>query len=127
MSGTKLLLDTNVVLYLLSGDRTIADLIDEKQLYISIITELELLGYQLITDEDQKQIKAFLEECKIINIGAQIKKQTIELRKTYKLKLPDSIIAATSKHLDIPLITSDQGFNKIEEIDVLLYSLTEEE
>ena len=114
-------------MYLLSGDQTIADLIDEKQLYISVITELELLGYQSITVEDQKQIKAFLQECKIINIGSQIKEQTIGLRKKYNLKLPDSIIAATSKHLDIPLITSDQGFNKIEEIDVLLYSLTEEE
>ena len=98
-----------------------------KNSFISVITELELLGYQSISEEDHKQIKAFLEECKIINIDSQIKEQTIELRKTYNLKLPDSIIAATSKHLDIPLITSDQGFNKIEEIDVLLYSLTEEE
>lgn len=126
MNGTKLLLDTNIVLFLLSGDRTIANLIDGKQLYISIITELELLGYQSITEEDQKQIKAFLGECKIVNIGSQIKDTTIELRKAYNLKLPDSIIAATSKHLDIPLITSDIGFDKIEEVNVLMYSLEEE-
>jgi len=126
VNGTKLLLDTNIVLCLLSGDRTIANLIDGKQIYISIITEFELLGYQSISEEDQKQIKAFLGECMIINIGGQIKEMTIELRKAYNLKLPDSIIAATSQHLDIPLITSDQGFNKIEEVNVLLYTSEEE-
>lgn len=49
MSGTKFLLDTNVVLYLLSGDETIAELVNGKQLYISFISELELLGYGEIT------------------------------------------------------------------------------
>ena len=38
MSGNQLFLDTNIVLYLLNGDETLADFLQEKQLYISIIT-----------------------------------------------------------------------------------------
>jgi len=45
MSGNKLFLDTNIILYLLAGDTTLADLLDEKQLYVSVISEMELLSY----------------------------------------------------------------------------------
>jgi predicted nucleic acid-binding protein len=59
VSGTKLFLDTNIVLYLLNGDRTIAEIIDGKQLYISFITELELLGYKGLNLTEKTQIQAF--------------------------------------------------------------------
>jgi len=49
MNGNKLFLDTNIVLYLLNGDETLAELLNEKQLYISVITELELLAFKGIT------------------------------------------------------------------------------
>lgn len=42
MNGNNLLVDTNIVIYLLSGDKTIADLLDKKKIYISFITEIEL-------------------------------------------------------------------------------------
>lgn len=58
MSGNKLLVDTNVVLYLLSGDKTVAELLDKKQIYLSFISELELLGYPGITStEIQKKLR----------------------------------------------------------------------
>ena len=41
MNGNNLFLDTNIILYLLNGDQTLADLLDGKKLYISVITELE--------------------------------------------------------------------------------------
>lgn len=44
MSGNNFLLDTNIVLYLLSGNTTVAEIIDGTQLYISFVTQLELLG-----------------------------------------------------------------------------------
>lgn len=121
MSGTKFLLDTNVILYLLAGDETIAELINGKQLYISFISELELLGYSDITELEQDKIKEFLKECTVINITQKIKDHTIKIRQNFKVKLPDGIIAATSKFLNIPLITSDSDFRKIEEIDTIIY------
>lgn len=47
MSGNSLLIDTNIALYLLNGDNTIAELLDGKDVYLSFISELELLGSKI--------------------------------------------------------------------------------
>ena len=60
MSGTRLFLDTNIILYVLDGDETLSKFLDGRQLYISFITELELLGYQGLTKSERKVIKEFV-------------------------------------------------------------------
>jgi predicted nucleic acid-binding protein len=42
MNGDSLLIDTNVALYLLSGNKRLAESLNNSQIYISFITELEL-------------------------------------------------------------------------------------
>lgn len=121
MSGHKLFLDTNIILYLLGGDETLARFLNQKKLYISIITELELLGYSGITKKEEKVITEFLTQCKIISITNSIKEETVRVRKTYNTKLPDSIIIATALHLDLPLITSDSDFKRVEELALIHY------
>ena len=121
MNGDKFLLDTNAVLYLLNGDETLADFLFEKQLYISIITEMELLAYKNITLKEQKQIASFLNEMTVININNDIKITTIELKKNSNLKLPDSVIAATSLWLKIPFVTSDKQFKSIKSLNLVYY------
>jgi predicted nucleic acid-binding protein len=49
MNGNKVFVDTNIILYLLSGDITLAELLNGKQIYISFITQLELLSYSKST------------------------------------------------------------------------------
>lgn len=49
MSGNKVFIDTNTAIYLLSGDTTLASILHQKKVYLSFITQLELLGYQNIT------------------------------------------------------------------------------
>lgn len=121
MSGNKLFIDTNIVLYLLNGDQTLAELLHEKQLYISFITELELLAYQGITEGEQKIIEDFVNQCKVITLNNSIKKETIRVRKNYNTKLPDSIIIASALYLDLPLITSDVEFKKVDELTLIQY------
>jgi predicted nucleic acid-binding protein len=121
MSGNKLFIDTNIVLYLLNGDQTLAELLHEKQLYISFITELELLAYQGITEGEQKIIEDFVNQCKVITLNNSIKKETIRVRKSYNTKLPDSIIIASALYLDLPLITSDVEFKKVDELTLIQY------
>lgn len=108
MNGNKILLDTNAVLYILGGDETLASFLNGKELYLSIISELKLSSYKKITQKELTAINTFLFELKIENISEEIKKKTIEIRKSTNLKLPDCIIAATSICLNIPLITSDK-------------------
>jgi predicted nucleic acid-binding protein len=121
MSGNNLLIDTNIALYLLQGDETIADVLNNKDVYISFISELELLGYQNITDIEKDRIKDFLSDCIVVDLNEAIKKITIELKQKQKIKLPDAIIAATSKYMNISLLTADSGFDAIEDIQVIKY------
>jgi len=121
MNGNKLFLDTNIIIYFLSGDRTIAELIDKKTIYVSFITQLELLSYRELTADDEEKISQFLSDCVVVDINNTIKNTVINLRKSYRLNLPDSIIIASALHFDLPLVTSDNAFNKVDETEVVYY------
>jgi len=103
MSGNKFLLDTNTVLYILNGDKTLADFLFEKELYLSIISEMELLSYKNISVQENQKIEEFLDEFIFVNIDENVKLNTIEVRKTSGMKLPDSIIAETAMSLNYHL------------------------
>lgn len=123
MNGNKLFIDTNIVLYLLNGDITLAEMLNHKQIYISVITELELLGFKNISAEEEMVIRDFVSQCKVININNVIKEETIRIRKSYNTKLPDSIIIASALYLDFPLITADSDFRKVEELALIQYEV----
>ncbi len=123
MSGSKLFLDTNIIIYLLNGDETLATFLNKNTLYISFVTQLELLSFPSINKKEQKQIEAFVNECKVVDINAAIKKHTINLRREKKLKLPDCIVVASAIYLDIPLITADKYFGNIAQLDCILYEV----
>ena len=59
MNGNKFLLDTNAVLYILGGDETLSDFLFEKELYISVITEMELLSYKTSPPKRNILLKVF--------------------------------------------------------------------
>lgn len=121
MSGSNIFIDTNIALYLLAGDETLSFILQNKRIYISFITQLELLGFKKLSTKEEKIIQEFLGQCLIIDINNDIKEKTIALRKEYQVKLPDSIIMATSLNLNIPIITADLAFQKVSELDLLLY------
>ena len=121
MNGNSVFLDTNIVLYLLSGDKTIADFLNDKTIFLSFVTELELLGYKKLSSEEQIKVENLLADTTIIDINSVIKKIVIELRKNHKIKLPDAIVAATSHYLNLPFMTSDKGLSKLTELNILLY------
>lgn len=121
MNGRKILADTNILLYLLNGDNTVAEILQDKMIYISFITELELLGFSKITKKEETLIKKLIEDSRLIPLSNDIKDAFIHIRRHYRLKLADSIIAASSMISNIPLITADKQFNTVEELDVLIY------
>ncbi len=69
MNGNKIFIDTNIIIYLLDGDTSLAEILNEKQLYLSFITQLELLGYPGLTNQQEKQIEFMLENCVVIDIN----------------------------------------------------------
>lgn len=123
MNGNSLLIDTNIALYLLHGDETIAELLSGRDVYISFITELELLGYQELTENEIPIIEDFLSNCIIVDLNQSIKHLTIQLKRQHKIKLPDAIIAATSSYINTPLISADSDFEKIAGLQFVKYEI----
>jgi predicted nucleic acid-binding protein len=121
MNGTSFLADTNVILFLLKGNEKIAHVLQDKQVYISFITELELFSFKQLNSIETNRITNFLSECIIIDINPQIKELAVNIRKDYSTKLPDAIIAATAQFLSIPLLTYDRDFSKIKELEILFF------
>jgi predicted nucleic acid-binding protein len=69
MNGNRIFLDTNIVLYLLNGDMTLANFLNGKNLWVSMITEIELLSFKGLNIKEEKVIKQFLSECHIYGIS----------------------------------------------------------
>ncbi len=121
MNGNSVILDTNIVLYLLQDDQVLSALLNQKKLYLSFISQLELLGFKGITAKQQIEINKFIQECIVIDINEEIKQEVILLRKKSKLKLPDCIVLAIARFLSLPLITSDQDFKSIPFTEIIIY------
>jgi predicted nucleic acid-binding protein len=121
MTGNEIVLDTNIVLYLLAGDETLSVFLQDKEVYLSIICELELIGFPDISPKELKEVKGFLAECTVIDINEEIKSTYTLLCQQYRLKLGDAAAAATAIYLNLPFISADKGFNKVKELQLTLY------
>lgn len=96
------------------------EVINSYQPAISAITEIELLCWKTATAKDVTVLNNFVLDCIVFELEREVKLKTIELRKTYSIKLADAIIAATAIVMDLTLITNDKrGFNKLHSLKVL--------
>jgi predicted nucleic acid-binding protein len=123
MNGNSIVLDTNIILYLLNGSKEISTILDGLEMYVSVISEIELLGYQGLTIDDKVQIKKFLSDCTIISLNDEVKEISISAKQLAEIKTPDAIVAATAIYINLPLITADKGFEKITDLNLILYKL----
>ena len=122
MNGTDFVADTNALIYLLDGNSCMSPFLQSK-LAFSVISEMELLSLSGITATEESNIKSLLLDCKEISLTGEVKEKTIEIRKKYKTKLPDAIVAASAIVNNLPLITADKRFNQIEELQLELFQL----
>jgi predicted nucleic acid-binding protein len=95
MTESRFVLDTNAVISFTADGNVIPaeseGIFDEAELFISIIAD----------------------SVSVVDINSAIKKQTIDLRRSTKIKLPDCIIAATSIVLNAVLLTNDDKLLKL--------------
>ena len=123
MNGTNLLLDTNIIIYYLHGDKTAFNLIANNTIFISVITEMELLSFKNLTKEDEKTINELLSLFTIIALEDSIKSKAIQLRKKYNFKLPDAIIVASAIHLNCSFVSADKKLLGIDEISGVAFDI----
>ncbi|NTW88873.1 MAG: type II toxin-antitoxin system VapC family toxin [Desulfobulbaceae bacterium] len=124
MSGKKrFLLDTNAVVSLLAGNRTLASQLETADYVgISIISYLEFLAFDGLSDSDRACFARFCERVEVVSLSLDDKsllQQALELRSSHRLKLPDAIIGATACARNATLITNDSHFSGINAVTVL--------
>lgn len=119
MNGIDYIADTNALLYLLSGNPCMKPYLSS-YIGLSVISEMELLSFSGITSFEEERIRSLIQDCLVLFLTENVKNKTIALRRAYKIKLPDAIIAATAIENKLQLITADKGLKRVSELNLLL-------
>ncbi|MBU4486443.1 MAG: PIN domain-containing protein [Candidatus Delongbacteria bacterium] len=105
----KYLFDTNAVINFISGKGDFTFMTSEDSFQMSFITAIELSVGCKNRNEDEI-ITKFKNRSDLVLIDRDLINKTVEIRKNYGLKIPDSIIAATALSENAFLVTSDKDF-----------------
>jgi predicted nucleic acid-binding protein len=105
--GASYLIDSNAVIDYMSGKLPAAGMAFMNEVVnmgpkVSIITKIEVLGFNAPPSSIQLLID-FMNDSEILALTGLVADQTVELRKQYKVKLPDAIVAATALANDLML------------------------
>ena len=122
MSGINYLTDTNALIYLLDGQECMKPFLSER-LSMSIISEMEILSYPALTEDNEKSVRGLLSKCNIIPVNDEVKEPAIKIRRAHNVKLPDAIVAATAMVNGMTLLSADKGFEKIDGLILELLSI----
>lgn len=124
MEQPKYLIDTNAIIdYLgrnfpLTGMAFMNNIIDTVP-NISVITKIELLGFNTPNEHYQTLID-FINDSVVLELVPSIVDKSIEIRKAYRTKLPDTIIAATALVNNFVLVTRNiSDFKNIEGLQLI--------
>jgi len=113
-------LDTNVLIYYSKNESDVVSAVEKmyeenKPVYVSAITEAEFFSYANLVDEEVESIEAFLKTVFIVPFESRLARLSGLIRRTYRLELADSAIAATALLTGSLLVTRNVGdFKKID-------------
>ena len=117
MNGIDLIFDSNVIIYLSKEIISIDEIIhNDQNVGISVITYMEVLGYNFKNRDQENFVRNLLDCFEIIYIDEEIAENVILLRKKYRIKLPDAIICSTAITQDATLVTNDNDLKIINEL-----------
>jgi hypothetical protein len=107
----KAVFDTNILIDLLNGSiEANSEVGRYSRVAISRINWIEVLT-GVRDAEDQDRVESLLAFFEMIELDEAVSRRAIELRKQYRLKVPDAIVLASAKLGDSILVTRDvDGF-----------------
>jgi predicted nucleic acid-binding protein len=89
-------------------------------IFVSVVTELELLSHPGLTEEDMAEIQQLLTSVVIFPLESRLAQVAGALRRQYHLKTPDSIVAATAVLTRTTLVTRNiRDFQGIDSLSLL--------
>lgn len=116
-----IILDSNIIIYTgLVEYQSLRNWLESKNVCVSSISQIEVLGYHNLIPTDQIYFEAFFRQCQIFSVTPEIVNLVIELRQQKAMSLGDSIIAATSILKRLPLVTvNDKDFKHLNNLEVI--------
>ena len=115
------LIDTNSVIDYLGNKLPVksSTILDNTIIQLSIITRIELLAWSNATQQQIQILQNFITSSVVYNLNETTIIETINIRKKYKIKLPDAIIAATALTNNLTLFTRNTSdFRMINGLDI---------
>ena len=89
-----MLLDSNVIIYAARPEHSaLRKFIEAHAPAVSIISQIEVLGYHKLNDADRQFLERFFQTAERFPLSETVVKSAIELRRRRKMSLGDSIIA----------------------------------
>ncbi len=117
------LIDTNILIYYFNGlikDDKINKIL-ETSFNISIITKIEFLSWSKLAQDKvlDEKAQAFVSYATLFDLNDQVAQKTIEIRRKYKTKTPDAIIAATALVNDMSIVTHNISDFLLLEVEIV--------
>ena len=118
------LIDSNIVIGYLdnklpSSGMNIVNIAVDAIPNISVITQIEVLRFNA-PDHIYKVLEDFINESNILELNSAVISNTITICKSYRIKLPDAIIAATAISHDLILMTRNVAdFKRIDGLKLI--------
>ena len=106
------LLDTNTIIHYLNASlppsaMLFMHIVVDEQSNISVISKIETLGYNFTDVAEKNIMEAFVNASTVLPINDDVVNQTIAIRKSRKIKLPDALIAATAMIYNFTILTNN--------------------
>jgi len=114
--GQEYLIDTNAIVDYLENKLPAKsnDLIDNITIQLSVISRIEILVWDKASGDLLTILNDFISSSIVFDLTESIVLEAVAVRKKYRLKLPDAIIAATAIVNNLTLITRNMSdFKKI--------------
>lgn len=89
MSGDRFLMDTNAIIFHLSGNKNVEAVLDNSVVCISSITFTELLSGKL-NNQETIVLQEYLKAVDVVHTNDFICETAATFRKDFKIKLPDA-------------------------------------
>ena len=105
MTGNRALFDSNIIIYLSKREISLSVVQQFDEIFISVITYMEILGHNFVDQKEEMFIRDLLSAFKMIYIDQKIADIVVKIRKEKRIKLPDAIISATAISEDLYLVT----------------------
>jgi predicted nucleic acid-binding protein len=109
MFTSEYLIDTNILIYHTKGlhtaSRFINEVIAQQGFNISILTQIEFLGWEKHTVKGFRKCRRLIELANVYLIDEDIAEEAIGLKRLVRIKLADAVIAATALVNNLKLAT----------------------